>query len=103
MSLDFTDIPDREGAAIYILVNNSATMHGDMDRLSKDINEHATEAQVFVIDIASQDGEKTRDFYDINPDTLPAVLIVADDDQLRYSWTGAEIPAADMIAHLTVQ
>lgn len=93
MGLDFTNIKDSEGAALYIL-HTGNTIEGErLERLATEIKQDAPH-QVVMLDVSTPDGEKVRDFYDITPSQLPAILIVRDDDSLAYQWFGSEIPTS---------
>ena len=67
MGLDFTNIKDSDGAEIYILHHPSFTETRQFEQLQKDI------------------------------ETLPIVMVIADDDSILYQWSGDAIPAADVI------
>ncbi len=93
MGLDFTSIKDTEGAALYILHTGNTLENERLQRLAAEVQEQ-TQHQVVTLDVSTPDGEKVRDFYDITPGQLPAVLIVRDDDSLVYQWHGSEIPTS---------
>jgi hypothetical protein len=93
MGLDFTDIKDHEGAALYILHTGNTLENERLQRLADEIAKTAPH-QVVLLDVSTPNGEKVRDFYDIMPGQLPAVLIVRDDDSLAHHWFGSEIPTS---------
>ncbi len=98
MALEFTSIADRAGAACYVLHRGTISDARRFERLSQEITK-STDHQVVVVDARTTDGERIRDFYDIMPEQLPAVLIINDDDSVAQLWSDAEIPGADMIAY----
>lgn len=101
MGLDFTSIPDSEGAALYILHTGNTRELGRFQRLADDVAKETTH-QVALIDVNSAEGENVRDFYDIMPEQLPAALIIRDDDSIAHQWLGEYIPtsASDIVYHL---
>ncbi len=103
MGLDFTSIKDEEGAAVYVLHNPSVTETRRFEQLKADILQAKPDAQVELLDASRPESESIRDFYDIMPETLPVVFIIADDDTILYQWQSAEIPAADVICHYLSQ
>lgn len=98
MGLDFTSIPDHEGAALYILHTRSSREIERLERLVGDVAKETTH-QAVLIDIKTPDGEKVRDFYDLPIEQLPVALIVRDDDSLAQHWYGDYIPTAKDIAY----
>ena len=100
MGLDFTSIPDRHGAALYILHTSSTLELQNFERLADDIRKaNGHSRQVVILDAKTPDGEKVRDFYDIMPEQLPAVFIVRDDDSLAQLWLATQAPTASDIAY----
>ena len=97
MGLDFTSIPDRDGAALYILHTGNTLEIQNFQHLADEIAT-TDNHQVILVDISTPDGEKIRDFYDITPEQLPVAMIVNDDDSIATQWAGQAIPAADVIA-----
>ncbi|MGB4758442.1 MAG: hypothetical protein WBP26_00100 [Candidatus Saccharimonadales bacterium] len=93
MGLDFTNIKDGEGAALYILHAGNTLENERLQRLADEVQKNAPH-QVVMLDVSTADGEKVRDFYDIMPEQLPAMLVVRDDDSLAYQWHGNEIPTS---------
>lgn len=98
MGLESTNIKDSEGAALYILHTGSVLAGRQLEHMASEIQQR-TGHQVHMLDVHAQDGEKVRDFYDINVSDLPVVLIVRDDDTLTNIWKHNEIPTTDVIAH----
>ena len=97
MGLDFTSIPDREGAAIYLMHNAGIEQQRQMEHLAEQLR-GSTDAQLEIIDGSSSDGRQIEQFYDLAPDNYPYVLIVRDDDELVAQWGGSEQPTAEQIA-----
>lgn len=98
MGLDFTDIPDRQGPAIYIV---GATMLESQlqpwrDRLAAIL---PPESQVIYVDINSSNGAKISEFYEIEPEKLPAIMIVMDDDTIYKSWFGPDLPSVETVTY----
>lgn len=97
MTLEFTNIPDREGPAVYLLGNRMLS-----DRLQRLGNEIDTalpdDTQVVYLDVDSGDGAAVKGFYGIEDAQLPAVLIVQDDDQIYQGWYGEDLPSVEVVA-----
>jgi arginine repressor len=91
MGLDFTSIPDKEGAALYMLHNGNSIVLQQLTRLKDEIAA-TSQHQVVLVDVHTPDGEQIRDFYNINADSLPVLMIIADDDSILYQWSGSSIP-----------
>lgn len=93
MGLDFTSIPDREGAALYVLHTGNTV---DLQRLTRLTDEvaAATNHQIVLIGVNTPDGEKIRDFYDLDAGMLPIVMIVQDNDSIAMQWSGSSIPTS---------
>ncbi len=98
MALEFTNIPDRTGPAVYLvgmsMLENRLTAYGQ--ELDKATDE---KTQVVYLDVRSKDGAQVADFYDIQESSLPAVLIVMDDDTIYKSWFGQDLPRPGDVAH----
>lgn len=100
MGLEFTDIPDREGAAIYYIHHGSHSDETFTERLRRDIQDRLPDSQVVSVSVRTPDGEKIRDFYDILPERLPALLIVRDDDSLAGIYGATDMPPTDQLAYM---
>lgn len=91
MGLSFTSISDRHGAALFVIYDGSELDRRKWsdfaDRVSKE-----TGAQTVVLSVKDQDGERVRDFYDLDIMTLPHVLVVRDSDELAQQWAGQHLP-----------
>jgi hypothetical protein len=99
VGLSFTHIADRHGLAIYLLHNGTHTQEQAMKRLAADITARIPEKQIVILSARSQDGERVRDFYDLDPMALPYVLLVRDNDQLAHFWQGPHIPNPEHVIH----
>jgi hypothetical protein len=98
MGLDFTNIPDRAGLAIYCLYDGTITQQQSVERLVDTLKQQIPH-QIFMISAHDQDGEKIRDFYDLDAGMFPHILLVNDDDQIVMSWSGSQMPTADVVAY----
>lgn len=99
MGLDFTNIPDHEGAAVYILHSNNSLQESALQQLAKDITVRVAGVQVVMLAVGEPDTEKIREFYGLSNDSFPYVLIVRDSDELAGQWSGNDIPPADDIIY----
>jgi pantothenate kinase len=97
MGLDFTNIKDRSGVALYILHNSNTVELARLESLAEEVQK-LCDHQIAIIDIKTPNGEQIRDFYDVLPEQLPVVLCIRDDDTIAQMWSGHSIPAADVIA-----
>lgn len=98
MGLDFANIPDDDGAAVYVLHHPTVSDTRKFEDLKKSILLENPKSQVVLLEVNSAQGEQVRDFYDIMPESLPIVMIIADDDSILYQWSASEIPASDVIS-----
>lgn len=98
MGLDLTNIPDKAGIACYILMHDTSVESERFEQIVAELSK-LTQNQIQRLYINTAEGEQVRDFYDLMPEQLPAVLLVHDDDHLVHSWWGTDIPSADVIAH----
>lgn len=97
MGLEFTGRPDRNGAAAYFISDGSVTSSDELQRLAAVVDTTLPdEAQVVLLDGKRAEGAEVVDFYDIT--TLPAILIVMDDDQIYHSWF-VQLPRAEDILY----
>lgn len=97
MALEFTDIPDRNGAAVYLLSNGQHTMENELRTLGEEIDRLTPhDTQVVLLDSSRGDGIRVKEFYSIT--TTPTAMIILDDDTVPYQWTGS-LPQADQIAY----
>lgn len=102
MALEFTTIPDREGPAVYLLGHTGC--EDQVKRLGEEIDAATEDAiQTAYIDIQSGNGAQVAEFYGYGLEQLPVVMIVQDDDTVYQEWRGADLPAADIVAHYIEQ
>lgn len=99
MALEFTSIEDTHGAALYILFSGASQEQRRFERLIDDLKHAGSEHQVVLLDVKTVDGEKIRDFYDVQVDQLPAALVIADNDTIVHQWHGSAMPSASEIAY----
>jgi hypothetical protein len=101
MGLDFSDIPDRQGAALYIIHTDDSISLERFTRLAEEIRSHDN-YQVILVNAQSVNGEKICSFYSLSREQLPAALIIADDDSVPHQWFGENIPtsANDIVYYL---
>lgn len=98
MGLEFTNIPDRDGPAVYLL--GTVPQQQQLNTLGVAIDAATPdETQVVLLDIDSGDGAKVAEFYGHSREQLPVVMIVQDDDTVYQSWSGLDLPAADVVAY----
>lgn len=98
MGLSFTNIPDKEGTAVYILHNESLLDLQKLQDLQKEVQQRCSN-QVILVPVRDRDGEQIRDFYDIDTEMIPAVLLVNDDDTLKNVWYKSNLPDAQLIVY----
>jgi hypothetical protein len=98
MGLDFTNIPDREGAALYFLYDTVTQQH-QMERLANELHEMKLSHQIVLVPARDANGEKICSFYSLSHGSMPYILLISDNDELVASWSGLEMPAADIIAY----
>lgn len=86
MALEFTNIPDRVGPAIYLLGNGNMTLDTQLKELGEKIDQATPdETQVVLLDINRGDGIRVKEFYGVS--VIPTIMIVMDDDTIPYQWT----------------
>jgi hypothetical protein len=98
MGLDFTNIPDRDGLAIYCLHDGTVTQQRSVERLVDAVKQQVPH-QIFTISAHDRDGEKIREFYNLDTGMFPHILLVNDEDQIVMSWSGGQMPTADVVAY----
>ena len=98
MGLDFTSIKDREGAAVYLMHNGGFEQQKQMQALAEQL-QAVSKAQIAVVDGSTEDGRQIQQFYGLDTDNYPHVLVVRDDDELAGQWAGSEQPTVDQIAY----
>lgn len=89
MGLEFTSIPDREGAAIYFICDGTPQGEQELRTIYDELaTQHLRAQLVWVGDTRSHDARKIIDFYDLKGSKF--VLIVRDNDQLHHVWSDGE-------------
>ena len=102
MGLEFTAHPDRQGPAVYLISDGSSQSTEVLQQLAEEVDTSLPdESQVVLLDGSEREAVEITDFYDIQ--TLPAILIVMDDDQIHHGWYGHELPAADRVLYMMGQ
>ncbi|MDX1765488.1 MAG: hypothetical protein R3313_00890 [Candidatus Saccharimonadales bacterium] len=100
MGLDFSDIKDETGAAVYALHNGFGAEERSVQRFCDKLGDQA-KVQIICLSAREKNGARVADFYDIQ--TLPAILIVRDSDEIAYSWFGPDLPSVQEVSHLVKQ
>lgn len=101
MGLEFTGRPDREGAAAYFISDGSSTSATQLQAIADVVDTQLPEeAQVVLLNSNEREGSEVVDFYSIG--SLPAILIVMDDDQIYQQWS-APLPTAEDIIYMMGQ
>jgi hypothetical protein len=100
MGLDFTNIKDTEGAAVYVIHNGTTQSQATMERLVTEIKA-GTNKQVLLFSARDGNGAKIINFYQLTGSEF--VIIVRDDDQLHHVWSGGERFDASMITYYANQ
>ena len=97
MGLSFTNIEDRNGAAVYFISDGLTTTTERLTLIANEIAARNPETQLVLLDNPERgDSQRVADFYDIQ--SFPAILIIMDDDTSPYSWT-RQLPTSDQIAY----
>lgn len=96
MGLSFVAGHDKEGAALYLLHDGSGPQERSMVDMKQRLEKLGLSHQIQVFSVREEDGEQIRDFYDIQ--TMPSILLVRDNDELAYHWSG-QMPAAETISY----
>ena len=100
MGLDFTDIPDREGAALYFIHDGHSRSQAAMAKLAEEVSRN-TSKQVVILSATDTDARRIIEFYHLQGSNM--VLIIRDDDQLQHMWQQNETPQAEHIAYIANQ
>jgi hypothetical protein len=101
MGLEFTSRPDRTGAAAYFISDGTPQSQRDLQQIAEAVDVSLPdEAQVVLLDGRVAEGAEVVDFYDIT--SLPAVLIVMDDDQIYHSWF-MQLPSSQDVLYMMGQ
>ncbi len=99
MALDFTTIKDAEGPAVYLLHDGSHSQQRRLEEIADKIRAHRSKLQTVVISVRDPNGDKLQSFYSLPSAELPHILVVRDNDELAYHWSGQHIPTIDVIIH----
>lgn len=99
MGLDFTRISDQQGPGIYMIHNGTVTQARAVEGLAKELSNRQKAKQVVVLSACDHDTQQILDFYDLSISACPHILVVADDDQVLYSWSGSHLPTIDHISY----
>lgn len=97
MALDFSDIKDEKGAAVYLLHSGHGSERRLMDRFAERLKE-TTKSQVILLSVKERDGARVAEFYGLRD--FPAILIVRDNDEIAHSWFGQHLPNVREVTHL---
>jgi hypothetical protein len=100
MALDFTQIKDQPGSAIFLLHDGSEQDAGAMQRLAQDIASK-TQKQIILLSSDETIGHSIIDFYQLKGSHF--ILIVRDDDQLHHVWSDGEYFDPSQIAYIADQ
>lgn len=100
MALDFTQIKDQPGAAIFLIYDGTEQDLASMVILVEAIRSK-TEKQVIIISAKDTVGISIIQFYGLRGTHF--VLIVRDDDQLHHVWSDGELFDASTIAYIADQ
>jgi hypothetical protein len=87
MGLDFTNIKDEPGAAIFFLHDGTVQDKQQMKQLAVEVNTRSKK-QVIVTSSKDTIGRSIIDFFDLKGSHF--ILIVRDDDQLYHVWSDGE-------------
>ncbi len=99
MGLSFTSIKDKPGAAIYFLHDGTTTQQRLLERIAQEVHDRAPTYQMVMLSGRDRDGDGIRDFYSLDPDNFPHILVVSDDDQVVQSWSGQTLPTSDQLSY----
>lgn len=101
MALEFTNIPDREGPAVYLFGDGTHTTETQMQELGVAVDkETPEETQVVYLDPTRGDGLRIKEFYQLT--VFPCVLIIMDDDTITQSWQFS-LPRAEEVIYALSQ
>mgnify|MGYP003599313698 CR=1 FL=1 len=97
MALEFTNIPDRVGAAIYIFGDGSSQTEKVLTDLGTRIDELTPDiTQVVYLDPNRGDGLAVKEFYGLTQ--FPALCIIMDDDTMPNAWYGT-MPSPEEVSY----
>ncbi|MFZ1458370.1 MAG: hypothetical protein WAT17_00625 [Candidatus Saccharimonadales bacterium] len=97
MALEFTNIPDRTGAAVYILGDGTTQTEMQLIKFGEEVDALTPDdTQVVYLDPSRGDGLRVKEFYGITE--FPYIMIVMDDDTVPYAWQRS-IPRPDEVSY----
>ncbi|MFZ1249652.1 MAG: hypothetical protein WAQ24_05025 [Candidatus Saccharimonadales bacterium] len=97
MGLEFTNIPDRHGPAVYVFSDGTSQTEIRLKQYGQEIDALTPdETQVVYLNPMRDDGLRVKEFYGLT--SFPCVLIVMDDDTIAQSWQGS-LPQADQVSY----
>lgn len=100
MALEFTNIPDRTGPAVYIFGDGTSQTETQLLDFARRVDDLTPdETQVVYLDPARGDGLAVKEFYGIT--SVPYIMIVMDDDTIPYSWQS--MPQPDEVSYALSQ
>jgi hypothetical protein len=101
MGLEFTSRPDRAGAAAYFIGDGTPQSEQNLQQIASVVDQSLPEeAQVVILDGQAAEGAEVVDFYGIT--SLPAVLIIMDDDQIYHAWY-VQLPSSEDVLYMMGQ
>jgi hypothetical protein len=100
MALDFTQIKDEPGPAIFIIHDGSDRDVEAMTRLAEEIRTKTTK-QIIILSAVETVGRSIIEFYQLTGSHF--VLIVRDDDQLHATLSNGDLFDASQIVYLADQ
>jgi hypothetical protein len=87
MALDFTQIKDEPGAAIFLVHDGTSQDEAAMKRLADDLRGR-TSKQIILLSAQETTGRSVLEFYGLAQGRY--VLIVRDNDELHQSWAAGD-------------
>lgn len=100
MGLDFTNIADREGAALYFIHDGQSRGQAAMAKLADEVSRN-TNKQIIILSATDSDARRIIEFYHLQGSNM--ILIIRDNDQLQHMWQQNETPQAEHIAYIANQ
>lgn len=100
MALDFTQIKDEPGAAVFLLHDGTVQGEQEFIQLRESVRQK-TKKQVVVLSADEGPGRAIVDFYDLRGSKF--ALVVRDDDQLHHTWTDGDRFDPSQIAYIAEQ
>ena len=100
MGLDFTNIKDHPGSAIYFIHDGTERSKNTYQRLLDDTSSK-TRKQLVLMSSRDKVGAEILRFYGLKGSEF--ILIVRDDDQLHHSWGFGDMLNVSEIAYIAEQ